>query len=1250
MRIIIDLQGAQTASRFRGIGRYSLLFTQAIVRNRGTHDVILVLNGLFEETIEPIYAAFNGLLPKECFLVWDAPKQLIDPNMNNGNNSTHAEILYEAFLASLKPDFIHVTSLFEGYLDAAVTSINQFNKTIPVSVSFYDLIPLLNADKYFKHHANYKNFYCQKIEMLKQASLLLAISESTRQEGLQYLGLAENKIVNVSSAVDIQFRPLSLTKVQRQHLMKQFKLDRPFLLYVGDADERKNLPCLLEAYGSLPSKLRRTHCLVFVGKLSDGLVIKLKQLARNAKLEENECHFMGYVTNEELVKLYNLAKACVFPSWQEGFGLPILEAMSCGTPVICSNMPSSQEVVNNPAAYFDCTSPASLTLKIEKVLRDENLRKSLVEHGLLRAQDFSWDKSACRSIAAFEQYHYEHRVTQPHLSVRPRLAFISPLPDLYTGIAYYSAQLLPALAQYYDLELVTEQAIDTIDPKLRLNFNIHSPDWLRENTHKMDRVLYHFGNSIFHYYMFALLEEIPGVVVLHDFFLSGVLSHCETTGLSPEVWSKELYLSHGYMALKERYHAKNLNQLIMKYPSNLSVLQNALSIISHSEQSRALANHWYGDEAARHDYWSVIPLLRERVGNLDKTQARINLKLDEQAFVVASFGMLDPTKLNDSLLNAWLASDLASRENYFLIFVGENHGGKYGKKLLEIIHQHGMSERVLITGWVDTSTYEAYLTAADIAVQLRTLSRGETSAAVLDCLNYGLPTIVNAHGSMAELPDDVVSKLTNEFSQQDLTARLELLHTDKALMRQLAQSARQLIGTVHDPDLCALRYFESVEQAYCKQKMSLPALIQAEVDVSPTYLSTEKCIAISKNIAQIFPSRPSKPQLLLDISATHQHDLKTGIERVVRSLLLELLKIEGTYRVEPVYLCSDNGKWYYRYARTYTFELLDSTTELFSDEVVDVQAGDKVICLDLFTASVTEEVRPYLQLLRRNRVGVYFLVYDILPIIMPQAFPHGASDMFQAWLKLLLESDGAICISKAVADEFSAYIDQHDLYRGTEFKTSFFHLGADIESSAPSVGTNKKMGFMLQSLSKRPCFLMVGTIEPRKAHLQVLHAFEMLWDKNIDVHLIIVGKEGWQNLPSAHRSIIPEFVTRLRNHEKKGSRLFWFDHVSDDDLHHLYNQSSCLLATSEGEGFGLPLIEAARHGLPVIARDIPVFREVAGEHAFYFSGTDPELLANAIMHWLELWKQKLVPKSDKMPWLTWAQSARQFQEKIVEMS
>lgn len=400
MRIVIDMQGAQTESRFRGIGRYTLSLAQAIVRNRGEHDVILALSGLFPDTIDPIRAAFDGLLPQENIRVWRAPGPVAEEHPSNEARREVAELIREAFLASLAPDVIHISSLFEGYVDDAVTSIGRFDRVTPVSVSLYDLIPLLNPAHYLDPNPRYAQYYRRKVEHLKKATCLLAISEFTRQEGLAHLDSPASRVVNISTAIEPCFCPLRIDDATVAQLRQKFGLTRPFILYTGGADERKNLPRLIQAYAALPAALRAGYQLVLAGQIHE--VPCLNKFAKSAGLKLDELCFTGYVSDDELVALYNLCQLFVFPSWHEGFGLPALEAMACGAPVIGANTSSLPEVIGLPAALFDPMDVADITAKMGQALTDEAMRATLRWHGLAQAKKFSWDETAKRAMAAWE--------------------------------------------------------------------------------------------------------------------------------------------------------------------------------------------------------------------------------------------------------------------------------------------------------------------------------------------------------------------------------------------------------------------------------------------------------------------------------------------------------------------------------------------------------------------------------------------------------------------------------------------------------------------------------------------------------------------------------------------------------------------------------------------------------------------------------------------------------------------------------
>lgn len=396
MRIVIDMQGAQTESRFRGIGRYTMAFAQAVVRNKGEHEIILALSGLFPHTIEPIRAAFDGLLPQENILVWHAPGPVRDISVENTRRREVAELIREAFFASLCPDIIHVCSLFE---DDSLSSIGRFDDHTPVTVTLYDLIPALNPDE-FLCEPNYRAHYERKLNTLKRAKLLLAISEHTKQEGLNYLEVDAKHIVNVSTAIGPEFKPIKVDVIAKEKLLRKIEIVKPFVLWVGTSDPHKNLPRLIEAWSKLPIEVRKSHQLLLVGKINKE---EIRCVARRQGLRDTELLFSGYLSDDELIQLYNLCKLFVLPSLHEGFGLPALEAMACGAPVIGSNTTSLPEVIGLAEALFDPFNVEAIRDKLEKALGDDIFRNRLKSHVLAQSQKFSWNQSGIWAIEAWER-------------------------------------------------------------------------------------------------------------------------------------------------------------------------------------------------------------------------------------------------------------------------------------------------------------------------------------------------------------------------------------------------------------------------------------------------------------------------------------------------------------------------------------------------------------------------------------------------------------------------------------------------------------------------------------------------------------------------------------------------------------------------------------------------------------------------------------------------------------------------------
>lgn len=1238
MRIVIDLQGAQSESRFRGIGRYSLALALAMARNAGQHEIWLLLNGALAAAIPDLRAAFAGLVPAERIRVFDIVPHVAELDAANHGRARAAELLREYCIAQLQPDMVLVTSLFEGYVDDSVTSIGAFTSGADTAVILYDLIPALNPDAYLGTPLQ-RQYYERKLASLKRAGLVLSISDYSRQEAIDLLQLAPDHVQPISTAVDDSFCRAEMCAQDVAQLHARFGLTRGVLMYApGGADARKNIDGLIQAFSLLPPAVRAAHQLLIASRIHDGERARLRDTARAAGLADDELLLTGYVDDATLIALYRSCTLFVFPSLHEGFGLPALEAMACGALVIGADNTSIPEVIGCQEALFDAAAPQAIADKIAAVLSDPAMQQRLRAHGRRQAATFSWDASARKALRAMEA-HVAQRAPVPAAPHRRRkLAFVCPLPPERTGIADYALEVLPALSAHFDIDLILQQSACSLPPTLD-QLPRRDLAWFRQHADQFDQILYQFGNSPFHSHMLPLLKDHPGVVVLHDFFLSGMLSYEQMTGAMPGVWNQALFHAHGYPALLLAQQEGGWELAKERYPSSLGVLEGATRVIHHSEHALTLAREWYSPHAGHN--WSMVPHPRALASHQDRAAARAALGIRAEAFVVCSFGFIAPTKLAHELVQAWLASSLQHDTDCELILVGANHGGDYGVQLSAMIAASG-SPRIRIAGWTDDAVYQQYLQAADVGVQLRSISRGETSGAVLYCMAHGVPTIVNANGAFAALPDEAVYKLDDQFALAELSQALEHLRADADRRAALTAASRALLLRQHTQEHCAQLYTDALDLADAEAATNRAGLMRTLAALPELPRDDAFLQQLSACIARA-PDPLAPRQLLVDVTAISRHDLKTGIERVVRTQLQELLREhQPGWRVEPVYLSEEGGHWHYRYARRYAFGLLGLDATGVTDPRADVAAGDVFYSGDSSPGAMMAAAQQGLYAQWRARgVAVNFMVYDLLPVLQAEFFPSGAGEGHAAWLAVAAaQADQLISISAAVRDDLRGWLAARPGL--PQPRLSVLHLGADIEqgpatAAAPLAPADQAR---LQQLRRAPTFLMVATIEPRKGHLQTLAAFDLLWQAGVEVNLVIVGHEGWTALPPHERRTIPRIVERLQQHAQRDRQLFWLRGIDDAHLQQVYQASTCLLMASEGEGYGLPLIEAARYGLPVLARDLPVFREVAEQHAYYFDGMDAADLARALQDWLALHAQQRHPASQGMRWMSWRDNAQ----------
>ncbi len=257
------------------------------------------------------------------------------------------------------------------------------------------------------------------------------------------------------------------------------------------------------------------------------------------------------------------------------------------------------------------------------------------------------------------------------------------------------------------------------------------------------------------------------------------------------------------------------------------------------------------------------------------------------------------------------------------------------------------------------------------------------------------------------------------------------------------------------------------------------------------------------------------------------------------------------------------------------------------------------------------------------------VIHDIIPLTHPQFFaPPMVAEFRAAFERLLGLSGGLLAVSAATEQRLREYLRTHQGGRLAGLPLAHAYSGSDLGAGTPFDSPPRPE---LQALESAEYFLMVGTLEPRKGQLTVLDAFEALWPAGEKARLVLAGRIGWR---------FAEIVGRIEHSPFRGTRLMALHDATDAELDWLYRHAAAVILASHEEGFGLPLVEAMHHGLPVLASDIPVFREVGGDYPLYFALEQPGALAAALVALRERLRAGWHPHA--RAWPTWDEAAPAF--------
>lgn len=414
MRIVIDMQGCQNDSRYRGIGRYSVgMITGLLDTLQHDHECILLFNGMLTENLSDLLGYFSKYIRSSQIHIWHGVSPTGAYDQINKEKNKISVILREKFLEKLAPDLVFMSTFFDGFGDNTILSIPSDRKYKAI-VTSHDLIPLIQSSIYLDTAPDFKSYYLSKLDQFKQADGFLAVSESSQNELIKYLKIDSSKIINTSEGIESKFKSSSPSREKIEKILNLEIKNRKIVLYFGASDDRKNHLKLIKAFSLLNPEAKQQSILVLAGLSGDHHIHKFKSYAERCGLNSNEIVLLQRLTDDEVIDLYSYCYLFAFPSFHEGFGLPALEAMACGAAVIASNTTSLPEVVGDPALTFDPYSALDIKKSLEKFLLNGQLRNSTASYCLERAKTFSWTKSAEIAKSFFENIQQSKISSTPH--------------------------------------------------------------------------------------------------------------------------------------------------------------------------------------------------------------------------------------------------------------------------------------------------------------------------------------------------------------------------------------------------------------------------------------------------------------------------------------------------------------------------------------------------------------------------------------------------------------------------------------------------------------------------------------------------------------------------------------------------------------------------------------------------------------------------------------------------------------------
>lgn len=750
LKVVADARCLQdNAYRERGVGRHA---TTILQRTRASlkdgAEVIAILDETLPDLTPSHHALFDGFATPARARAWrDAVFVGLSP-------MTHPQTLVAGLLTGER-------------LTCAIV---------------YDFIPKEYPERYLPtRHA--KIVYHEALLWLRAYRLFFPISGHTADRLREQTGATPDRITVTGVGVSSELTAAARDTTLNTSPPSRFRPGEYFLTVAG-GDDRKNVECPLTAH----ARLRRTGTtqtgFVVVGRYGPEQERSIKAAYRAAGGPPKALQFLADVSNRELAILYRGAVATICPSRAEGFSIPLVEAIACGCPVLASDCPAQEELLNDPDFLFRPDDHERVASLMRAAARPDE-RAAYLERQSDIPNRFSEElvaESFWRRITA----ELGHRRSAPaSRRARPRIAFVTPYPPEESGVADYSRSCLLELGKLVDVDVFTNATTNDETAPIRRFAPISPLPYLGP---RYDRVISVVGNSHLHFDIVNHLLDYGGACVSHDFrmleFYRARLPAKAFTAFASQSLGRAVSLD------EVESWVQDLHRLPTLFFDEL--LPASDPFITHSRITQRRIREQYGANAEYLPFCAYRNVPAHALTPQGRIRARDRLGVDAGTFLVAVMGSVYPQKAPVECV--WALEHLhAWGVDARLVFVG--FAPREVRSALErLAGTLGLAEHVLITGRVREQVYLDYLVSADAAIQVRAYAGGGLSGTLLDCLQAGLPTVVNAGIAEAMEAEAIVASVPDQLSPTLIAEQL-LAMTSERGERRIDDAVRDYLST-----------------------------------------------------------------------------------------------------------------------------------------------------------------------------------------------------------------------------------------------------------------------------------------------------------------------------------------------------------------------------------------------------------------------------------------------------------------------